>query len=89
MTIEKDKYIKIPIWLVSIVLPAIITIGGGYTTFRLAFQDTKNKVEYHEKQLEKLPTQLNTKVDRVEFNLVMEQLKEINRKLDRHIEQHK
>lgn len=81
MTIDKSKQIIIPQWalsgLVSIILAGITTwgvISAKAATLDLRATHNENNIEDLKK----------TKVSRDEFNLVLEQLNRIEKKIDEH-----
>ena len=80
MTISKDKQVVLPVWLVSVLISVIIT---GMTTWGIisAKAATLELRETHsENNIRKL--QDNT-VDKDEFNMLIDKLNNIERKLDK------
>jgi len=82
MTIDRDRTIKIPVWLVILVLPLAITLGGTYVYNRTNNARQQAKLESVEKSLER-------KVDQTEYGADVRNMKEslirIELKLDEHI----
>lgn len=80
MTIQKDKTINIPIWLVSIVLPLLIAVFSSYVINETRYQDIKTKTEIYN---EDIKTIKSNKVERMEFEILKQQLNRIEDKLDK------
>ena len=85
MTIEKDKYVKIPVWLVAVVLPLLIASITTYATNRASNAKLDKQVEINTQKWDELPAYLDKKVDRTEFIIIQNQLNRIEEKLDNHI----
>ncbi len=79
MTEQLKKEIKVPQWLIAVIVPAFITFMIFSTAQIRAQQNTATKVEVMEKQLEK-------KADKEELSRVYDILNRIENKLDRQIE---
>lgn len=82
MTIDKDKVIKIPIWLVSIVLPLFIALITSYVVITSRTSTLEADNTYNKKQIELLQTQ---KADKDVINLVLKKLDDIDNKLETHM----
>lgn len=52
MTIERDKYIKIPVWLVSVMLPLLVSATVAIVTSQVSQATTKKQVEINTKDIE-------------------------------------
>ena len=85
MTIDKDRFVKIPIWLVSIVLPLLIAAFAGFVTDQVMSAGDRKQIEVNTKRLDYIPYQLENKVDRREFEIFKDQLNRIEDKLDNHM----
>lgn len=86
MTVEKSKTINIPVWLVAVVMPALISIIIGFSANRFNAGMMETKIESAEKQIEATRNEINTKVSKDEFSAVKDQLNRIEVKLDGHID---
>lgn len=82
MTFDKTKTINIPVWLISIVLPLIIAIITSYGIMTASAATTKIKIETLQREVEKIEA---GKVERFEFNLIIDKLNSIDKKIDAHI----
>ena len=79
MTVDNSKSITIPVWLISIlmsVLTATVISWGIISTVR-------TKIDRAEVDIETLRKE---KIQRDEFNIVLNKLNSIESKLDKHIE---
>jgi len=86
MTLERDKYIKIPTWILTLLLPGLVSLTVAYG----AWNYTKGKIETrNEKHEQEIKTLQETKVDRNEFTQFMNSLNRIENKLDSHIDRDK
>lgn len=86
MTLDKEKYVTLPQWalsgLVSIILAGVTTwgvISAKAATLELRATHNENNIERLQE----------SKVSRDEFNLVLEQLNRIEKKLDEHTKETK
>jgi hypothetical protein len=79
MTIDKDKTVKIPVWLIVVILPLVISVGAAITTSQINMASTKRQVEVNTKVLEQ-------KANQGEFEIIKAQLNRIETKIDKHIE---
>ena len=75
MTIDKDRSVKIPIWIIAFIAPLLVGGISGYAASR--FQDGKIT-----NQLEINTRTLDTKVSKDSFELFSKQLDRIENKLD-------
>lgn len=80
MTIDKEKTINIPVWLVSFILPIIVALLASYGVMTSTDATQKAKMEMLEKSVDNLDA---TKVERNEFNMVIQKLNDIEQKLDK------
>lgn len=78
MTIEKDRFIKIPIWLVVVVLPITIALITAYGINKATNAKIQQQIEQQEKELEK-------KADKATMDYVQGQLDRIEKKIDDHM----
>jgi hypothetical protein len=88
MTVDRTKYFKIPLWLVAILLP--ILISGISTAIVYGIQSTQNnvKIEVCQKEIDKLDEK---KVDKDVLSMVLEILREIKssqKEIDKKLEDH-
>ena len=88
MTVDKSQTIKIPIWLVSIMLPLIVTAIGVYGLTTAFKAETQTEIK-------QLKQSQDRKIDRTEFDLILKSLDKfdksldrIDAKLDKHIDKH-
>jgi uncharacterized ion transporter superfamily protein YfcC len=79
MTLNKEKTINIPIWLVSIFIPILMAVSTTYIINREKFSRIQINTEMNNKQIEDLRKE---KVNRDEFQLVLQQLDRIEHKLE-------
>jgi hypothetical protein len=89
MTIEKSKTINIPVWLVSIIMPLIVTLITTWGILSGTVAELKLQARTNKDNIETLHSE---KIDRNEFNQVTKQLedikagvKDLGRKLDDHM----
>jgi hypothetical protein len=86
MTIQTERYVKLPVWLVSALIPTIVTLGIYYTVNKVSTASIKKQVEVNTLILrEDIPNALDKKVDRTEFKIIIDQLNRMERKMDSHI----
>lgn len=78
MTVDKDRYIKIPIWLVSVFLPILIALIISFGAYKVSSATFETKIKRNEQEIEK-------RVTRDEFDLVLKGIERIENKLDKHI----
>ena len=84
MTIDKKEVITLPKWLVILVLPMLVSGLVAYGAMSSWKGSYENKVETNEIQIQKLDEK---KVDRNEYNQLLNTLNRIENKLDNHISQ--
>ena len=82
MTIDKDRCVKIPIWLVSIVLPIVITLITSYMVITNKTAKLEADNEYNKHQIEILH---QSKANQETIQLVLTKLNDIDKKLEDHI----
>lgn len=75
MEIDKKENVTIPVWLLSIIISLLI---GGFTAWGIVSAKTATA----EIRLEHVERDLKTKVDQKEFDMVMNRLDRIERKID-------
>jgi len=75
MTIDKNRFVKIPVWLIAFTLPLLVGGISGYAASR--FQDGKI-----EKQLEINTKALDSKMGIEVYDLMTKQLDRIETKID-------
>lgn len=83
MTIPRDKYIKIPIWLVSVVFPVIVAAMAGFITDQVVSAGDRKQIEVNTKKLDILPAQLDQKVDWKDFELFRAQINDMKTQMNR------
>lgn len=81
MTIDKNKTINIPIWLVSILLPLLVTIVTSLGILASTKATLELKASRNSQDIETLRKE---KVSRDEFNLIIDKLNTIDKKFDIH-----
>lgn len=74
MTVERDRFIKIPVWLVVVLLPMAIALVTAYGINKASTARIQMQVETQAKELEKKADkerieQMNTRLDRMEDKL--------------------
>lgn len=74
MTVERDRFIKIPVWLVIVLLPMAIALVTAYGINKASTAKIQMQVEMQAKELEKKADkerieQMNTRLDRMEDKL--------------------
>lgn len=74
MTVERDRFIKIPVWLVVVLLPMAIALVTAYGINKASTAKIQMQVETQAKELEKKANkeqmeQMNTRLDRMEEKL--------------------
>lgn len=74
MTVERDRFIKIPVWLVVVLLPMAIALVTAYGINKATTAKIQMQVETQAKELEKKADkerieQMNTRLDRMEDKL--------------------
>lgn len=74
MTVERDRFIKIPVWLVVVLLPMAIALVTAYGINKASTAKIQMQVEMQAKELEKKADkerieQMNTRLDRMEEKL--------------------
>ena len=84
MTVDKKEVITLPKWLVILVLPMLVSGLVAYGAMSSWKGSYENKVETNEIQIQKLDEK---KVDRNEYNQLLNTLNRIENKLDNHISQ--
>jgi hypothetical protein len=82
MTVDRTKFIKIPIWLFSVLLPLLIAIVTSVIAYSASSAEDSTRIDGLEKNVDKLD---GTKVDKEVFDLVLKKLDSIEKKLDEHI----
>ena len=82
MTIDKKEVITLPKWLIVLVLPMLVSGLVAYGAISSWKGSYENKVETNELQIQRLDER---KVDRNEFNQLLNTLNRIENKLDNHI----
>jgi len=81
MTFDRREVVKIPVWLVSILLPMLISGIVAISVFAAGKATIDEKVKQTEIQIDKLDAE---KTDRTEMNLILLQLSRIEKKVDDH-----
>ena len=81
MTFDRREVIKIPVWLVSILLPMLISAIVAISVFAAGKATLDEKVKQTESSIEKLDAK---KTDRTEMNMILLQLSRIEKKVDDH-----
>lgn len=79
MTVDKDRTVKIPIWLISFIVPFIVAGIVSFGAYKATSAKFDTKIIRNEIEIEK-------RVTEDEFNLVIKQLDRIEKKLDEHIQ---
>ena len=89
MTIERDKTINIPVWLVSIIVPILLAGLSAYVITTNTYSSHKEKLYNHENRLNSIDSKINEieekKADITVLNLVLDKLNKIEDKIDQHI----
>ncbi|MDX9789273.1 MAG: hypothetical protein RBT61_00440 [Candidatus Kapabacteria bacterium] len=80
MTISKNKEIVLPVWLVSILASILVAVFTAWGIASAKAATLEVKAQTNERDIKELKS---TKVNRGEFDLVLEKLNTIERKLDR------
>lgn len=86
MTIDKSKTINIPVWLVSVIVPIVITLLTSFGVLTSAKATLETRAKRNEQDIETLRKE---KIQRDEFTLVIQKLNSIETKLDAHIQNNK
>jgi hypothetical protein len=97
MTVPKDHYIKIPTWLLIIIVPIFISGITALVTTQRTNAALIRQVEINTKKVwEEIPSNMEKKVDKGEFDAFKKQidnqnaqLTRIEEKLDQHIAKEK
>ena len=84
MTVDREKVIKIPFWLIAYIIPAIVALITTSTMLSATKATLETKSTRNELEIQKLD---QSKMDRTEMNLLIKQLDRIEDKLDQHISQ--
>ena len=74
MTIDKRDYIKIPNWLITLALPALVSAFVAFSSISSSKAVSESKIQKLEQDTQNLQ---DNKIDRNEFNLIIKQLDEI------------
>lgn len=82
MTVDKKEVITIPKWLVIWISPAIVSIIIGYGAYKTFSANIETIQIMQKDQIKQLQ---DSKIDRNEFNIILQQLDKIEKKLDQHI----
>jgi len=82
MTVDKKEVITLPKWLVILVLPMLVSGLVAYGAMSSWKGTYENKVETNEVQIQRLEEK---KVNRDEYNQLINTLNRIENKLDNHI----
>ncbi len=82
MTVDKKDVITIPKWLVIWISPAIVSVIIGYGAYKTFSANIETTLTLQKDQIKQLQ---ESKIERNEFNLILNQLRDINIKLDEHI----
>jgi uncharacterized protein YpmS len=83
MTLDKKEVITIPKWLVVILSPVIVALVVSFGSMNLWKGASDTKLDRAEQEIEKLD---NEKVDRTEFNQLMNAMNRVEDKLDEHMD---
>lgn len=86
MTLERDKFIKIPTWILTMLLPGLVAFMVSYGSWNSTKATLETKSIKNEQEIKALQEQ---KVDRNEFIQFMNSLNRIENKLDYHIDKDK
>jgi hypothetical protein len=86
MTIDKERYVKIPLWLVTYLIPGLVALLTTISVLSAEKAKQQTKSEKYEQEIKVLQ---ETKVDRNEFTQFMNSLNRIENKLDSHIDRDK
>lgn len=82
MTVDKKDVITIPKWLVIWISPAIVSVIIGYGAYKTFSANIETTLTLQKDQIKQLQ---ESKIERNEFNMILNQLRDINIKLDEHI----
>lgn len=80
MTVDKNKTVNIPIWLISVLLPLIVALVVSYGMYQSTNAKLQVKIDRNEIEIEK-------RVTKDEIYMIIKSLERIERKLDNHIAQ--
>ena len=80
MTLNKEPYIKVPTWILTVLTPLLVSGIVSFGVIRANFATEKQKTQNLTETVDRLEAR---KVDRSEFNMLLLQLSEINKKLDK------
>lgn len=86
MTIDKSKTVTLPVWLISVIISLLVT---GFTTWGMLASTKATlelKAERNEKDIRNLQDE---KVSKDNFQMVLEKLNSIDKKLDEHVKETK
>ena len=86
MTIDKKEVITLPKWLVILVLPMLISAIVAFGSISAWKGSYETKAMRNEQEIQKLDEK---KVDRNEFNQLINTLNRIENKFDSHVSENK
>jgi lipopolysaccharide export LptBFGC system permease protein LptF len=82
MTLNKDKQIILPVWLISVLISLLITGASTWGIISSKSATLEIRASHNEQNIKELQEK---KVSREEMNLILEQLNRIEGKLDKHV----
>lgn len=82
MTISKDKSVTLPVWAVSALISIILSGVATWGIISAKAATLEIRASHNEQNIKELK---ETKVGKDEFNLILEQLRTIDSKLDQHM----
>ena len=80
MTFDRNSVIKIPIWLIAVALPIILSILTAILVSNASSAVTRSHVEINAEQIKE-------NVNKSEFEIIRGQLNRIEGKLDDHLKE--
>lgn len=80
MTIEKDKVVRIPIWVISVLLPVLVAGVISFGQYKYSSGRTETKLDHIELKINSIE---QTKVDSKTFDMLIQRLDRIDDRLER------
>lgn len=87
--IKSSPCIRIPIWVITAIIPIILTLTGSLIYQVKQQQDIMNVLEFHDERIRDIRVELADKVGRQEYNELRTYLMRLEDKVDRLIEKTK
>lgn len=79
MTLDTKSYIKIPTWIITILLPFVMAGGGTYLAVQISLTKHEEKISTLQRDVTKQEEELKNKADASLFTTVQNQISDVKK----------